>query len=90
MLATESQPPRLSNTAYYSSPVVDKALKDALATTDEAKKAEYYKIAQEQIWKDAPWAFLVTETNVSASRDNLSGFYVMPAAGYDFDEIELK
>lgn len=90
LLATESHPPRLFNTAYYSNPVVDKALKDALATTDDAKKAAYYKTAQEEIWKDAPWAFLVTETSVSASRSNLSGFYIMPDAGYDFDELELK
>ncbi len=90
LLATESHPPRSGNTAYYSSPVVDKALRDALNTTDEAKKTEFYKIAQEQIWKDAPWAFLVTEVNVSASRDNLTGFYIMPDGGYDFDELAFK
>lgn len=90
LLATESQPPRMTNTAYYSNAVVDKALKDALNTTDEAKKAEYYKTAQEQIWKDAPWAFLVTEVNVAASRDNVEGFYIMPDGGYDFDELDLK
>ena len=90
LLATEAQPPRMTNTAYYSSPVVDKALRDALNTTDPAKKQAYYKTAQEQIWKDAPWAFLVTEINVAAARKNLSGFYVMPDGGYDFDDLELK
>ncbi len=90
LLATEAHPPKMSNTAYYSNPVVDKALRDALNTTDEAKKTEFYKAAQEQIWKDAPWVFLVTAVNVSAARENISGFYVTPDGGFDFDEIELK
>ncbi len=90
LLATEAQPPSMTNTAYYSSAVVDKALRDALNTTDETKKAEYYKVAQEQIWKDAPWAFLVTEVSVSASRENLSGFNVMPDGGFEFYELEMK
>ncbi|MGN1209423.1 MAG: glutathione ABC transporter substrate-binding protein GsiB [Duodenibacillus sp.] len=90
LLAGESHPPRMTNTAYYTNAVVDNALKAALNTTDEAKKAAYYKEAQEQIWKDAPWAFLVTEVNVAAGRDNLSGFHIMPDGGYDYDEITLK
>jgi glutathione transport system substrate-binding protein len=36
LLASESMPPKLLNTAYYKSPKVDSALADALKTTDRA------------------------------------------------------
>ncbi len=90
LLATEAFPPNASNTAYYSNPTVDQGLAEALATTDEAKKQEIYSRVQKQIWADAPWAFLVTERNVSGAAKNLSGFYVMPDGNYDFYSAELK
>ncbi len=89
LLATEAWPPKMSNTAYYSNEIVDKALIDALNTTDRAKKAELYKTAQEQLWKDCPWVPLVVEINVSAQNKRLKGMYVMPDGGYDFTEIDL-
>jgi glutathione transport system substrate-binding protein len=53
-------------------------------------KTALYADAQKRIWKDAPWAFLVTEQLLSARTKNLTGFYVMPDASFNFDEIELK
>lgn len=90
MLATESQPPKMINTAYYSNPKVDEALSQALATTDPKEKGELYKAAQEQVWADAPWAFLVTEKVLYARGKNLSGVYVMPDGSFNFEEISLK
>jgi glutathione transport system substrate-binding protein len=89
LLASESFPPKLFNTAYYKNPKVDGDLADALKTTDRTQKAALYKDAQEQIWNDAPWAFLVTEKLLSAHTKNLTGFYVMPDASFNFDEINL-
>lgn len=90
LLATESWPPRLTNTAYYSNPQVDAALQRALATSDHAEKAAAYRAAQEQIWKDAPWAFLVTEKVLYARSKSLSGVYVLPDAAFEFAEAELR
>jgi len=59
-------------------------------TTDRAEKTKLYTDAQQRIWKDAPWAFLVTEQLLSARSKNLTGLYVMPDASFNFDEIELK
>jgi glutathione transport system substrate-binding protein len=78
LLASESFPPRLFNTAYYKSDVVDRDIAKALVTTDKAEKTRLYTDAQKQIWKDAPWAFLVTERLVSVRARNLAGFYTMP------------
>jgi glutathione transport system substrate-binding protein len=90
LLASESFPPRLFNTAYYKSDVVDSAIAKALVTTDKAEKTRLYADAQKQIWKDAPWAFLVTERLVSVRARNLAGFYTMPDGSFNFDEVELK
>lgn len=89
LLSTEAWPPKLLNVSYYSNARVDQLLKDALNTTDRAKKTACYTEAQKIIWSEAPWAFLATEQNVSGKIKKLSGMYVMPDAGYDYDEIDL-
>ncbi len=90
LLASESFPPKLFNTAYYKNDAVDQDIAKALNTTSAAEKTRLYTDAQQRIWKDAPWAFLVTEQLLSAHAKNLNGLYVMPDASFNFDEIELK
>jgi glutathione transport system substrate-binding protein len=90
LLASESFPPRMFNTAYYKNPTVDEDIAKALVTTDTAQKTKLYTDAQQRIWNDAPWAFLVTERLLSAHAKGLSGFYVMPDASFNFDDVDLK
>ncbi|MEM6159876.1 glutathione ABC transporter substrate-binding protein GsiB [Erwinia sp. P6884] len=90
LFATQSWPPTIFNTAFYSNPQVDKDLADALNTTDGEKKATLYKDAQDRIWQDRPWVPLVVEKLVSANTKNLTGFYVMPDTSFSFDEADLK
>lgn len=90
LFATQSWPPTIFNTAFYSNPQVDKDLTDALNTTDGEKKAALYKDAQDRIWKDQPWVPLVVEKLVSANTKNLTGFYVMPDTSFSFDDADLK
>ncbi|MFZ4479840.1 MAG: glutathione ABC transporter substrate-binding protein GsiB [Rhodoferax sp.] len=90
LLASESFPPKMFNTAYYKNDAVDADIAKALNTTSAAEKTKLYTDAQQRIWKDAPWAFLATEQLLSARSKNLSGFYVMPDASFNFDEVELK
>ena len=90
LLASESFPPKSFNTAYYKNDAVDADIAKALLTTDSAEKTRLYADAQQRIWKDAPWVFLVTEHLVSARTKNLSGFYMMPDASFNFDEVDLK
>ncbi|QET01958.1 MULTISPECIES: glutathione ABC transporter substrate-binding protein GsiB [Cupriavidus] len=90
LLASESMPPKLLNTAYYKNDQVDADIAGALRTTDRAEKARLYKDAQERIWKDAPWAFLVTEKVLFARAKRLSGAYAMPDGSFNFDEIDIK
>ena len=90
LLASESLPPKMFNTAYYKNPEVDADIAKALVTTSSAEKARLYADAQQRIWKDAPWAFLVTEQLLSVRARNLTGFYVIPDGSFNFDEAELK
>jgi glutathione transport system substrate-binding protein len=89
LLFSESWPPKLFNTAYYKSDKVDADIKGALATSDGAQKAKFYKDAQETIWQDAPWAPLVTERLLSARNKKLTGVYVMPDASFEFEQVDL-
>lgn len=90
LFASTSAPPAIFNTAYYSNPQVDKDLTDALKTTDRAEKTRIYKDAQDKIWADAPWVFLLTEKLLYAHSKNLTGFYVMPDSSFDFTHADLK
>jgi glutathione transport system substrate-binding protein len=90
LLDSGSMPPKMFNTAYYSNPAVDEDIHKALDTTDGKQKAQLYADAQKRIWADAPWAFLVTEELVSANSKKLTGFYVMPDASFNFDDVDLK
>jgi glutathione transport system substrate-binding protein len=78
------------NTAYYKNDLVDNNIAKALNTTDKAEIETLYKAAQQQIWDDAPWVFLVTEKLLYARSKNLSGIYVMPDASYEYEEIDVK
>ncbi|MBN7121655.1 MULTISPECIES: glutathione ABC transporter substrate-binding protein GsiB [Erwinia] len=90
LFATQSWPPTIFNTAFYSNAKVDSDLADALKTTDGEKKAALYKDAQDIIWKEQPWVPLVVEKLVSANTKNLTGFYVMPDTSFSFDDADLK
>ena len=90
LLGSGAWPPRGVNYGYYKSETVDKDLADALASTDKSKKAALYKQAQEQVWHDQPWIFLLQEKLVYAHVKNLTGAYVMPDGSLDFDDVDLK
>ena len=90
LLSTAAYPPVMNNTAYYSSPTVDADIMRALTTSSREEKTTLYKRAQETIWKDAPWAFLVTANNVYVRTKTLSGVFVQPDTSLWFGDIDLK
>ena len=83
---SKSFPPNLFNVAYYKSEATDAALEAGVGTATPAKRAEAYKIAQEQIWKDAPWIFLTVDEILNAQASNLTGVINMPDGGLNFEE----
>jgi len=90
LLATAAFPPVMNNVSYYSNTKVDENLQKALSTTDREEKTRLYKEAQEIIWNEAPWAFLVTQSHLYVKAKNLTGAYVMPDTSFWFRELDLK
>ena len=90
LLASESFPPKLNNTAYYKNDVVDGAIAKALKSTDDKELASLYKTAQEQVWKDAPWAPLVVQQNVYAQNKRLTGVFMQPDGNINSTEISVS
>lgn len=90
LLATESWPPVMANFAFYSNPTVDKAIHEALTTTDEKKKKELYALAQKNVAADVPWVFLYTLQNVGARNQHLEGVSMLPNGGTYFLKAQWK
>ncbi|CAK9884541.1 MAG: Glutathione-binding protein GsiB [Candidatus Erwinia impunctatus] len=90
LFATDSWPPAIFNTAFYSNSQVDSDLAQALRTTDNQEKTALYKDAQDRIWHDQPWIPLIVERLVSANTKNLTGFYVMPDTSFNFDDADMQ
>ncbi len=90
LLATASWAPVAVNYGYYSNKVLDENFREALRTTDKAKKQALYSSAQKAVWEDCPWIYLVTEQNVSGQAKNVSGFYIQPDGGFEFSGVDVK
>jgi ABC-type transport system substrate-binding protein len=74
-----SEHPPGFNGAFYSNPEVDALLEEARSTLDTEARLAAYDRAISIIWEDAPWLFLYSEIQVTAIRNNVSGFIVHPA-----------
>lgn len=66
------------NRFFYRNPQVDQLLEEARAITDPARRAATYKQAMELIWRDAPWLFLHSESQVTGLRREVQGLVVHP------------
>jgi glutathione transport system substrate-binding protein len=90
LFASTAWPPVFNNVSYYADAQVDKSISDALLTTDPAAKTRLYNQAQERIWEQAPWMFLVNRRLLSAQSKSLEGFYVMPDGSFQYRDVALK
>lgn len=66
-------PPVLNNFAYYKNQQVDDAIEAGLSTTDPAKRAAAYAIAQKVAWEDAALLYLGMSHNLAAYSKKLKG-----------------
>ena len=70
--------------------MVDSSIAKALKSTDDKELASLYKTAQEQVWKDAPWAPLVVQQNVYAQSKRLTGVFMQPDGNINSTEISVS
>ena len=66
------------NTSFYSDPKVESLYAKASVNLDEASRNAQYCQIQKQIWKDAPWIFLWSQTLILAYQSNLAGISYQP------------
>lgn len=73
-----SEVPPGFNGSFYNNPEVDALLELGRSTLDQDARQAAYADAIAKIWEDAPWLFLYSEIQVTAIRNNVSGFIVHP------------
>lgn len=89
LLYSGMEPPTSANTAYYENAEFDKALDDALMTSDPAVQAELYAKCQDLAWEECPWIFLAVDNVLSASQSYVSGVSVNPDGRVVFGQAAL-
>lgn len=71
-------PPKGLESTFYKNPKVDDLLVAGQTTADPKKRLEIYKEAQQQIWNDAPWIFLWSQTFYVVTSSHLDGVTTTP------------
>ncbi|HEU5139212.1 MAG TPA: ABC transporter substrate-binding protein [Bacillales bacterium] len=79
-----------NNYTAYSNKELDKILKKAQKITDEEKRNQLYKEAQEIIHKDAPWVPIVHSTPALAGDANVTGFKPHPTGSDRLWRVSFK
>ncbi|MEJ7819953.1 MAG: ABC transporter substrate-binding protein [Rubrobacteraceae bacterium] len=76
------------NIAYYKNDEVDKLLKDAQTTIDDAERKDLYFQAQEILVEDAPWAPIAYAKVPVGLKQEVSGYQPSPTGGESFNNID--
>ncbi|WP_222431959.1 ABC transporter substrate-binding protein [Leekyejoonella antrihumi] len=66
------------NTSFYSDPKVESLFAKANMNLDETSRNAQYCQIQKQVWADAPWIFLWSQTLTLAYKSNLAGISYQP------------
>jgi peptide/nickel transport system substrate-binding protein len=72
---------------FYNNPKVNQLAKDALGELDEAKRKATYLQMQQQIFSDAPYLWLYWTPAITALRDTVHGFMVLPTGNYWLEDV---
>jgi ABC-type transport system substrate-binding protein len=80
LLTRAMWPPRGWNAAHYHNPEVDKWIHIGMTEVDREKRLAAYAEAQQLIFEDAPWIFLMAPYAKAATR-GVEGVWVFPHGG---------
>ncbi|HEY4553724.1 MAG TPA: ABC transporter substrate-binding protein, partial [Bacillaceae bacterium] len=79
-----------NNYSRYASEEVHDLLIKAQTETDESKRNEFYKEAQELIHEDAPWVPLAHSVPQLAGKNTIKGFVPHPTGSQSFAEVTVE
>lgn len=77
------------NIAFYRSDELHEVLVQARTSADHGERVRLYRLAQEIIHRDAPWAPLVHATQTAAFRRDVTGFKLHPTGSKWFRHVRL-
>lgn len=78
------------NRSFYSNADVDAWLREAAVLADQDKRAELYKQVQQQVVKDAAYAYLFQTNYQAAMRDEVKGFVFNPMLEAVFNVADMS
>ncbi len=78
MFTTTTIPPKGLNTSFFSDPTVDKLTVESALNLDEASRHQQLCQAQKEIWQQAPWIFLWSQTLVLGYNAKITGVSYLP------------
>ncbi len=77
------------NRSFYTNPQVDAWLREAATMSDQARREALYKQVQQQVVKDAAYAYLYQKNYQVAMRDNVKGFVFNPMLEAVFNVADM-
>lgn len=78
------------NFSFYSSPAVDRDLRQASTTTNETIRKAAYFDAQQTLYKDAPWVFGYVLQNIEAASAPVEGWTPAADNGQTMYAVSVK
>ena len=78
------------NRSFYSNPQVDGWLREAATLSDQSKRIALYKQVQEQVVKDAAYAYLYQKNYQAGLGANVRGFVFNPMLERVFNVADMK
>lgn len=76
-------PPTGLATAFYTNESVESLIDAGNRALDEKQRSDLYCQAQQQIWNDAPWLFLWSQTLILAYSSDVEGVSYVPNEKFD-------
>ena len=71
-------PPKGLNTSFFADPAVDKLTAEAALNLDEASRNQQLCQIQKDVWQQAPWIFLWSQTLVLGYNAKITGVSYLP------------
>ncbi len=78
------------NRSFYSNPQVDTWLREAAVLADQGKRAALYKQVQQQVVKDAAYAYLYQTNYQAAMRNDVKGYVFNPMLEAVFNVADMS
>ncbi|HEX4928591.1 MAG TPA: ABC transporter substrate-binding protein [Burkholderiales bacterium] len=78
MFTSATIPPKGLNTSFFSNPTVDKLASESALNLHDASRSEQLCQIQKEVWRQAPWIFLWSQTLILAYNSKITGVSYLP------------